>query len=596
MKEEIFLFVNKTLEGIGVSSGITIGRVRLLERGKVSISKRSITHRQVEREISRLKGAIQGAIDELNNIKETIPDDDVRKHTFIIDAHILILQDDFFTNSVIDVIRSEHINAEWALDVVVSRFLAGFEKVEDPYLRERGQDIRHIHERLARILVGGKKSSMDTKNVKGKSIIIAHDLSPADTIQLNINRISGFATDVGGRTSHTSIVARALEIPAVVGVGNVTSLVKNNDTIIIDGDAGVVIINPGKEVQKEYFAKQIHLRNQKKEYLRVARLKPETRDGFRLKVGANIELLAEMDIVEKYGAQGIGLYRTEYIYLSKKDNLPTEMDHYHIYRKLAENRSLEYITIRTLDIGGDKFVSEIEIPKEINPAMGLRAIRLCIKEIPLFKAQLKGILRASAYGPLRILIPMVSGIEEVRRTKAILAECMEELSRKRINFNRNIKTGIMIEVPSACMISDMLAAEVDFFSIGTNDLIQYTLAIDRVNEYVSYLYEPLHPAVLKMIKKAVDDAHKHKITIALCGEMAGEPRYVPVLLGLGLDEISMNPYSIPRAKKAIRGLDHGYCRELLGEIMKKDSPGEAEAMLEDEMMRLFPEDFVKGHG
>ena len=596
MKEEIFLFVNKTLEGIGVSSGITIGRVRLLERGKVSISKRSITHRQVEREIGRLKGAIQGAIDELNNIKETIPDDDVRKHTFIIDAHILILQDDFFTNSVIDVIRSEHINAEWALDVVVSRFLAGFEKVEDPYLRERGQDIRHIHERLARILVGGKKSSMDTKNVKGKSIIIAHDLSPADTIQLNINRISGFATDVGGRTSHTSIVARALEIPAVVGVGNVTSLVKNNDTIIIDGDAGVVIINPGKEVQKEYFAKQIHLRNQKKEYLRVARLKPETRDGFRLKVGANIELLAEMDIVEKYGAQGIGLYRTEYIYLSKKDNLPTEMDHYHIYRKLAENRSLEYITIRTLDIGGDKFVSEIEIPKEINPAMGLRAIRLCIKEIPLFKAQLKGILRASAYGPLRILIPMVSGIEEVRRTKAILAECMEELSRKRINFNRNIKTGIMIEVPSACMISDMLAAEVDFFSIGTNDLIQYTLAIDRVNEYVSYLYEPLHPAVLKMIKKAVDDAHKHKITIALCGEMAGEPRYVPVLLGLGLDEISMNPYSIPRAKKAIRGLDHGYCRELLGEIMKKDSPGEAEAMLEDEMRRLFPEDFVKGHG
>ncbi len=596
MKEETFLFVNKTLEGIGVSSGITIGRVRLLERGKISISKRSITHRQAEREIGRLKSAIQGAIDELNNIKETIPDDDVRKHTFIIDAHILILQDDFFTNSVIEVIRSEHINAEWALDVVVSRFLSSFEKVEDPYLRERGQDIRHIHERLVRILVGGKKSSMDTKNVKGKSIIIAHDLSPADTIQLNINRISGFATDVGGRTSHTSIVARALEIPAVVGVGNVTSLVKNNDTVIIDGDAGVVIINPGKDVQKEYIAKQIHLRNQKKEYLRVARLKSETRDGFRLKVGANIELLAEMDIVEKYGAQGIGLYRTEYIYLSKKDNLPTEMDHYHIYRKLAENRSLEYITIRTLDIGGDKFVSEIEMPKEINPAMGLRAIRLCIKEIPLFKAQLKGILRASAYGPLRILIPMVSGIEEVRRTKAILAECMEELSRKRVSFNRNIKTGIMIEVPSACMISDMLAAEVDFFSIGTNDLIQYTLAIDRVNEYVSYLYEPLHPAVLKMIKKAVDDAHAHKITIALCGEMAGEPRYVPVLLGLGLDEISMNPYSIPRAKKAIRGLDHGYCKELLDEIMKKDSPGEAEAMLKGEMRRLFPEDFVKGHG
>ena len=595
MKQEE-IFVNKILKGIGVSSGITMGRVRLIDRGKVAITKRSISPRQVEREVSRIKNAIQEATDQLNQIKNSIPDDDVRKHAFIIDAHILILQDEFFVNSVIGVIRSELINAEWALEVVVFRFLASFDKVEDPYLRERGQDIRYIYERLARILVVGKKSPISPKAVKGKAIIIAHDLSPADTIQLNLNRISGFATDVGGRTSHTSIVARALEIPAVVGVGNVTSLVKNNDLVIIDGDEGVVIINPVKEVQKEYVAKQIHLRNLKKEYLRVARLKAETKDGFRMRVGANIELLAEMDIVEKYGAVGIGLYRTEYIYLSRKHDLPTEMDHYHIYRRLAENKALQYITIRTLDIGGDKFVSEIEMPKEINPAMGLRAIRLCIKEIPLFKAQLKGILRASSYGPLRILIPMVSGIEEVRKTKAIIAECMEELSRKRVSYNKDIKTGIMIEVPSACMISDMLAAEVDFFSIGTNDLIQYALAIDRVNEYVSYLYEPLHPAVLKMIKKAVDDAHAHKITIALCGEMAGEPRYVPVLLGLGLDEISMNPYSIPRAKKAIRGLDHGYCRELLDEIMKKDSPAGAEVLLKNEMARLFPGDFPKVRG
>jgi phosphotransferase system enzyme I (PtsI) len=594
MKEEIF--VNKTLEGIGVSSGITMGRVRLIDRDKVAITKHSITPGQVEREVGRIKNAVQTAIDELDHIKNSIPDDDVRKHAFIIDAHILILQDPFFIDSVTDVIRSEQINAEWALEVVVSRFLASFDKVEDPYLRERGQDIKYIYDRLARILVVGKESRISAAAVKGKSIIIAHDLSPADTIQLNLNRISGFATDVGGRTSHTSIVARALEIPAVVGVGNVTSLVRNNDLVIIDGDEGVVIINPVKEVQKEYAAKQIHLRNQKKEYLKVARLKAETKDGFRLRVGANIELLAEMDIVEKYGAIGIGLYRTEYIYLSRKHDLPTEMDHYHIYRKLAENKALQYITIRTLDIGGDKFVSEIEMPKEINPAMGLRAIRLCIKEVPLFKAQLKGILRASEHGPLRILIPMVSGIEEVRKTKAIIAECMEELSRKRITYNKDIKTGIMIEVPSACMISDMLAAEVDFFSIGTNDLIQYALAIDRVNEYVSYLYEPLHPAVLKMIKKAVDNAHAHKITIGLCGEMAGESRYVPVLLGLGLDEISMNPYSIPRAKKAIRGLDHGYCRELLEEIMKKDSPAEAELLLKNEMARLFPGDFTKVHG
>ena len=591
MKEE--LFINKTLKGIGVSSGITIGRVRLIDRGKVSIPKRSITERHVEREIARIKTAIQEAIDQLSLIRDSIPDEDVKKHAFILDAHILILQDEFFFNSIIDVIRSELINAEWALEVVVFRFLASFDQVEDPYLRERGQDIKHIYERLARILSAEKKSPIERTAVKGKSVIIAHDLSPADTIQLNLNRISGFATDVGGRTSHTSIVARALEMPAVVGVGNVSSLVKNNDLVIIDGDEGVVIINPVKEAQKEYRAKQIHLRNQKKEDLRLARLKAETKDGFKMRVGANIELIAEMDIVEKYGASGIGLYRTEYIYLSKRHNLPTEMDHYHIYRKLAENNTMEYITIRTLDIGGDKFVSEIEMPKEINPAMGLRAIRLCIKEIPLFKAQLKGILRASVFGPLRILIPMVSGIEEVRKAKAIIKECMEELSRKRVSYNKNIKTGIMIEVPSACMISDMLAAEVDFFSIGTNDLIQYALAIDRVNEYVSYLYEPLHPAVLKMIKKTVDDAHAARITIALCGEMAGEPRYIPVLLGLGLDEISMNPYAIPRAKKTIRGLDHGYCRELLDEIMKKDSPAEAELLLKNEMARLFPGDYPR---
>lgn len=589
MTEE--LFTNKILSGIGVSTGITTGRVYLLERGRIPINKLSVREEHVEREVHKFRNAIHTAIDELNNIKETIPDDEVRKHAFIIDTHMLIIQDDFFVNEVVEVIRKEKINAEWALDIVISKFLASFDKIEDSYLRERGQDLKYIHERLVRIMVKGKRSDIDRKNVKGKSIIVAHDLSPADTIQLNLNSISGFVTDVGGRTSHTSIVARALEIPAVVGVGNITSLVKNNDTIVIDGDEGVVIINPTRQVQKDYLAKQIHLKNQRKEFLRIARLKPETKDGFRLKVGANIELLAETDIVEKYGALGIGLYRTEYIYLSRK-TLPTEMDHYHIYRKLAENRSLQYITIRTLDIGGDKFVSDVDMPKEMNPAMGLRAIRLCIKELSIFKAQLMGILRASAYGPLRILIPMVSGIEEVRKTKSIIAECMDELSHKRIHFNKDIKIGIMIEVPSACMISDKLAEEVDFFSVGTNDLIQYTLAIDRVNEYVSYLYEPLHPAVLKMIKRAVDDAHANKIEIALCGEMAGEPLYVPIMLGLGLDEVSMNPYAIPRIKKIIRGMNQSYCRELVEEIMKKDSAKEGERFLRNEMMQIFPDDFA----
>ncbi len=588
------LFVNSQLKGTGVSSGITIGRVYILDRGKISVTKEVIKESHVDREIARFKNAVQIGVEELRTVQDAILDDYVRKHAYIIDAHMMLLQDEYLSDNVIKAIREEKINAEWALEITIGKILASFAQIDDTYIKERGHDIRYIHERLLRILVRGKKTSTGVENVKGKTIIVAHDLSPADTIQLNLNKITGFVTNVGGRTSHTSIIARALEIPAVVGVGNITSLVKNNDTIIIDGDEGVVIINPSKEVHRDYIARQLHLRSQKKEFLKIARLKPETQDGFKLKVGANIELLAEMDIVEKYGAQGIGLYRTEFIYLSRND-LPAEMDHYHIYRKLAENRALKYITIRTLDIGGDKFVSEINVPKEINPAMGLRAIRLCLKEVSLFKAQIMGILRASAYGPLRILIPMISGVDEVRRTKAIVAECMEELTRKRVHFNKDIKLGIMIEVPAACLISDKLAQEVDFFSIGTNDLIQYSLAIDRVNEYVSYLYEPLHPAVIRLIKKAVDDAHAARIDIALCGEMAGDGLYAPVLLGLGLDEVSMNPYSIPRVKKVIRGLRHGYCRELVDEIMKKDSPEEAERLLRSEMARFFPEDFARNN-
>jgi len=591
MKEEVF--VNKTLKGTGVSSGITTGYVYLLERGKISIKKIALKEDQIEKEIWRFKTAIKKAINELNTIKQSIPDDEVRRHTFIIDAHILMLQDDFFSKEVIETLKREKINTEWALDIVVSKFLSSFEGIEDPYLKERGQDLKYIYDRLLRILVKGKTPGIETVNKKAaRGIIVAYDLSPADTIQLNLNRISGFVTDVGGRTSHTSIVARALEIPAVVGVSNITSLVKNNDRIIVDGDEGIVIINPTREVQRDYIARQLKLKSLKKELLKIARLKSETRDGFKIKVGANIELLAEMDIVERYGAQGIGLYRTEYIYLSRK-TLPTEAEHYHIYRKLAENKNLEYITIRTLDIGGDKFASQIEMTKEINPAMGLRAIRLCIKEVDLFKTQLKGILRASAYGPLKILIPMVSGVEEVRKTKAIIKECMEELEQKHIDFNRDIKIGIMIEVPATCMISDILAEEVDFFSIGTNDLIQYTLAIDRGNEYVSYLYEPLHPAVLRMIKYVVDVAHNHEIEVAMCGEMAGEALYIPVLVGLGLDEISMNPYSVPRAKKIIRGIEHSYCKDIVSEIMGKESPKDAEYMLRKEMARLFPQDFMK---
>jgi phosphoenolpyruvate-protein phosphotransferase (PTS system enzyme I) len=588
MREETF--DNKMLKGLGVSSGIAIGKVHLLERGRIHVEKYSVKEEQTDKEIYKFQKALQSAVEDLSSIKENIPDDDIRRHAFIIDAHILMLQDQYFLKEVIDTIKSKKVNAEWALDIVVSKFASSFEKVTDPYLRERGQDLDYVYQRLLRIMVNKEPSAIYLRSIRGKAIIVAHDLSPADTIQINLSRTSGFVTNVGGRTSHTSIVARALEIPAVVGLGNITAIAKDGDMVIIDGDEGAVIVNPDKDVQKEYLAKQSHLSAQRKEFLRLGKLRAETQDGFKVRVGANIELLAEMDIVERYGAEGVGLYRTEYIYLSSK-TLPTEMDHYHIYRKLAENRKVKYTTIRTLDIGGDKFASSIEVAKEINPAMGLRAIRLCIKEVELFKAQLRGILRASAHGPLKILFPMISGMEEVKKAKALLKECMDELRHEGAPFDEHIRIGIMVEVPSTCMITDLLAGEVDFFSIGTNDLIQYTLAIDRVNEYVSYLYEPLHPAVLRMIKKTVEDAHAHNIEVAICGEMAGEPLYVPIMLGLDIDELSMNAYSIPRVKKIIRGLRHSYCKNIMAEILAKDSPKESELFLRNEMARLFPDDF-----
>lgn len=579
------------IRGIGTSSGVSIGKAYVLERGKIPVPKRRISPSQHEKEISRLKAALKDAQEELNSIRERL-DEDLKRHAFIIDTHLLILQDTFLIDSIVETIKRENINAEWALDMVVSNLISTLEKVEDPYLRERAQDIGYVYKRIMRIMVRKVKLDIDSIPImRGRTIIVAHDLSPADTIHLNLKKISGFVTDVGGRTSHTSIVARALEIPAVVGAQVASSTIKNFDKVILDGDEGIVIVNPDEDDTKYYLRKQRLIREKKNEYVRLAKLKAETKDGFRVKIGANIELLPEMEIVEKYGGEGIGLYRTEYLYLSKK-GFPTEEDHFQVYKRLAERKTFKYVTIRTLDIGGDKFLSTSKNSREANPAMGLRAIRLCIREVPIFKAQLKGILRASAYGPLKVLFPMVSGIEEVRRTKEILKECMDELRRDGIPFNEKIEIGLMIEVPSSCMISEYLAKEVDFFSIGTNDLIQYTLAIDRANESVSYLYEPLHPAVLRLIKNTVEVAHKQGIEVALCGEMASEPLFIPVLVGLGIDELSMNPYSIPRAKSVIRKLDQDLCRDLAEKVLAFESGSQAESFLKKEIGDLLKDEYV----
>ena len=421
-------------------------------------------------------------------------------------------------------------------------------------------------------------------------LIFSRDLSPADTVQMKMERILGFATDMGGKTSHTAIVARSLGIPAVVGLERITREVRNNDEIIIDGCDGFVIINPDPEVIKRYEDKKRHFEILEEDLLKDAHLPAVTTDNFRVGIAANIEFIEEIASAVTHGAEGIGLYRTEFIYINR-EQLPTEEEHFSSYRRVVEWAGMNWSTIRTFDLGGDKFISDPKVAEELNPVMGLRAIRFCLQEIDLFKVQLRAILRASAYGKTRILFPMISGLEEIQKVKKIVCEVKDTLTAENIPFGSNIELGIMIEVPSAVIIADSLAREVDFFSIGTNDLIQYTLAIDRVNERVSYLYEPLHPAVLRLIKMIVHSGHNAGIRVAICGEMAGDPAFTLVLLGLGLDELSMNPLAIPRVKKIIRNSTLEESKALLEQVMSFTTSVRIEEFVRDYMIKRFPEEF-----
>jgi phosphotransferase system enzyme I (PtsI) len=404
--------------------------------------------------------------------------------------------------------------------------------------------------------------------------------------------VIGFVTDVGGKTSHTAIVSRSLEIPAVVGLEDITAYVAGAEQIIIDGTEGFVVVNPTPETIKAYHLKQQHYRYLERELLKYAPLTAETQDGYYITLQANIELIEEIPSVIQYGAAGVGLYRTEYLYLNRK-TLPNEEEHFEVYKQLVQQLAPYPVTIRTLDLGGDKFASHLELAEEMNPAMGLRAIRFCLKEQGIFKTQLKGILRASTYGKVKILLPMISGVEELRQVKVILEDTKGDLKAKGVPFDPEIPLGVMIEIPSAAVTADILACEADFFSIGTNDLIQYSLAIDRVNEHVSYLYEPLHPANLRNIKGVVDIAHKEGIEVGICGEMAADPLYTLIFLGLGLDDLSMHPLAIPRVKKVLRRSTRTEGVRLLKEVLQFATAKETELFIHKEMYERFPEDFIQ---
>ncbi len=575
------------LKGIGGSPGICIGKAYLIDKEGVDVIKHYAIHEDnLESEKNRFKTSVKNAKADLHQIIEDLPED-FREHASILETHMVLLKDKMLYGSTIDTIEREGINAEWALRKVVTGLRAKFRNMSDPYFRERGEDIVHVSDRIMRKLLGAELANI--KAINKRVILVAGDLSPAETSQIQLERIMGFVTNSGGMTSHTGIIARTLQIPAVLGLDCATSIVHNDDLIIVDGFAGELIINPTEETLVEYTQRHQNYEVRQAELVRGSHLSAETTDGISVQVMGNIELSEEVVSVRDNGGDGIGLYRTEFQYLSRSAGFPTEYDLFDKYKDVVEVMHPKPVTIRTLDINGDKALSGRPDTGELNPALGLRGIRYCLKKTDVFKTQLRAILRAAAYGNVRVLFPMISSCNEVTNAVRMLDEAAESLDREGVKFSRNVQIGIMIEVPSAVIMADMMAKGIDFFSIGTNDLIQYTLAIDRGNKNVAHLYHPLHPAIIRMIKHVSDVAKDKGVGVFMCGEMAGDPAHVPILLGLGIDELSMNPYSIPPIKRIIRSLEMSDAKAFVEYVLKQPTASGVTDLLQDTYSDILPD-------
>ncbi len=581
-----------TLQGVPVHAGIVIGKAHLVDRSRAKILYQYIVDdSQVEKEIERFKDSVKAVEGQLIALKNGMPEK-VKDHSFILDSHLMMLKDSMFLDATIRRIRKEKINAEWGVKKSLDEIREVFGQIADDYIRNRISDVENVTERILRTLSGEAHQSL--AEINQRVIIVARDLSPADTTELNTSKVKGFITDIGGKTSHTAIMAQALEIPAVLGLKTATQFVHDGDLLIVDGATGRVIVNPDDQAILHAQEKQLAFEKYRSSIARLSHLPAETLDGFRIAVSGNIEFLEEVAAVKDNGGEGIGLYRTEFLYLRSK-GLPSEDELFEDYREVAEIINPFTVRIRTLDLGGDKFASKLDIGKELNPALGLRAIRFCLKEPEIFKSQLRAVLRASIYGKIELMFPMVSGLQELLDAKKILTEVKNDLDHHHIEFDRDMKIGIMIEVPAAVAVADMLARHVDFFSIGTNDLIQYSLAIDRVNEHVGYLYQPFHPAILRMLKFTVQAAKKEKIPVALCGEMAGDPLCVSILLCLGFDSLSMNARAIPLIKKIIRATSMEQARLDFENVMTFETAKEVSAYVLERVKKQFPELVEKGY-
>ncbi|CAM3684720.1 phosphoenolpyruvate--protein phosphotransferase [Mesobacillus zeae] len=551
------------LKGIAASNGIAIAKAYRLVEPDFSFEKRTVD--SPEEESVRFQGALETAQSELETIRDRAMEELGADKAAIFDAHLLVLRDPELVSPIEEKIKSESINAETALKETADMFISMFESMDNEYMKERAADIRDVTKRILSHLLGVQipNPSMVAEEV----IIVAEDLTPSDTAQLNRNFVKGFTTNIGGRTSHSAIMARSMEIPAVVGTKTATEEISNGDIVVVDGMNGEVHINPASELLDQYRKVQEDYAKQKAEWAKLVNEKTVTADGIHVELAANIGTPKDLKGVRENGGEGIGLYRTEFLYMDR-DQLPTEEEQYESYKAVLEGMEGKPVVVRTLDIGGDKELPYLNLPKEMNPFLGYRAIRLCLDEQDIFRTQLRALLRASIHGNLKIMFPMIATLAEFREAKAILEEEKQGLAAKGIKVAESIELGIMVEIPSTAVLADQFAKEVDFFSIGTNDLIQYTMAADRMNQQVSYLYQPYNPAILRLVKMVIDAAHKEGKWAGMCGEMAGDETAIPVLLGLGLDEFSMSASSVLKARSLIRNLNKADMESLAEKVLE----------------------------
>ncbi|HSI11879.1 MAG TPA: phosphoenolpyruvate--protein phosphotransferase [Chthoniobacter sp.] len=576
----------RRFHGVGVSPGIARGTIFVYRPEDEAPALRRIEEKEIPEEIARFETALIATRSQILEMQHRIAESIGAKDAGIFDAHLLVVEDRTLIDEVLRTLARDKTNVEHVFQNVAGRYAKTLSEIDDPYLRERALDIYDVTRRVVRNLMG--KESRDLASIATPHILIAHNLAPSDTAQLNRHLVLGFGTDVGSKTSHTAIMARSLNIPAVVGLHDASAQLATGDHVLLDGYNGLIIVNPSDQTLWEYGELEVKKTEVEEKLTKLRETVSTTLDGRHVILSANIELPDDLEQVKQSGAEGVGLYRTEFFYIGKSE-LPTEEDQYQAYRKVAESVLPHSVIIRTLDLGGDKFMSALHMPEELNPFLGWRAIRFCLERVDIFKVQLRAMLRASAVGNVKIMYPMISGVDELRRANAILEECRQELRAEGKPFKEDLEVGAMIEIPSAAIAADILAREVDFFSIGTNDLIQYSIAVDRLNEHIAHLYEPTHPAIIRLIRMTVDAAHAHNLWVGVCGEMGGDIALTPLLLGLGVDELSTGAALVPRVKRAVQALDIAACLKLIEDIKSLDSASAILAKCEEVARAHYPE-------